>query len=546
MNKKFAYLALSSAFLVHITLPVHDLATTFNRANEYFRSRDIDKALIEYRAAYDIAPEHPAIWYNLGLCYKQQNNHTQARAWFEKIIDHDSTHTRALQHLSTICIELKDYDAAIHYLALFEQIDPDNPELYLLQARVARTQERYEDALTYLARAEKSGKHDLSLRFEQAYLNTSLGNTDAAIAIYQDLVTHYPNNVQLIYNLGFTYKMAEQLDDAIACYERALAINPEYEAAQFGLGMAYLMQGRFSEGWKQHELYLRRSKKNGDALRSLLQTEDLNNHTVLLRPEGGLGDTLQFIRLAQNLKQRGATIMATVQKSLVPILRLCPYLDIVIPSGAALPTSYDAHATYMSLPAILNVQEHDMATNIPYLYADDTLIEYWQPYFSSHTNLKVGICWQADVYNDSSRLLAARRGIPLADLYPLFEIPGISWFSLQKMDGVEQLADVPKHYLIHQFDSFDEEHGSFMDTAAIMMHLDLIITVDTAVAHLAGGLGKKVWLFLPYSTDWRWLTGRTDSPWYPTMKIFKQSRAFDWPSVVTRMYDNLVSIVAAS
>jgi hypothetical protein len=187
----------------------------------------------------------------------------------------------------------------------------------------------------------------------------------------------------------------------------------------------------------------------------------------------------------------------------------------------------------MSLPAIFNSDHTTIPCPIPYLYPDKTLVAHWHDYFKTDTAFKIGICWQADVFNDSSRPPVARRGLPLHMMYRLSEIPQVSLYSLQQKDGTQQIKDIPAPCKLTVFDEhFDKDAGPFMDTAAVMQHLDLIITVDTAIAHLAGALGKKVWLLLPFATDWRWIVGRTDTPWYPTMKIFKQSQPFDWESVM--------------
>ena len=238
----------------------------------------------------------------------------------------------------------------------------------------------------------------------------------------------------------------------------------------------------------------------------------------------------------------GATVIAKVQKPLVQLLSQCPYIDQVISAKTPTP-AHDASASLMSLPAIFNDNENSFPHTIPYIFPSQSLMSHWKKELSNNSLLKIGICWQADVYNDSSRLPIARRGISLEKLYQLSSIKNIQLYSLQKNDGVEQLTNMPNNFPLHVFDnSFDVKNGSFMDTAAVMMDMDLIITVDTAAAHLAGALGRPVWLLLPYATDWRWIISRTDSPWYPTMRIFKQKKPFDWDSVIQEVYNALKKI----
>ena len=210
--------------------------------------------------------------------------------------------------------------------------------------------------------------------------------------------------------------------------------------------------------------------------------------------------------------------------------------------GSALP-HYDAYVTMMNAPAVLCSTEETIPRAIPYLYPDPVLTNSWKQYCADDTNFKVGICWQASAHNDSSRFPCARRSIPLTLLATVGNINNISLYCLQQKEGLEQLEEVKDTYSIHTFDeTFDVAHGAFMDTAALMKNLDLVITVDTALAHLAGGMGVPVWVLLPYSTDWRWITNRTDSPWYPTMKLFKQATPFDWDLVMEQVRTELTAL----
>jgi len=380
--------------------------------------------------------------------------------------------------------------------------------------------------------------------FSLAYTYLQEGRVDDAIAAYQALLQQMPNTVPAIYNMGYALKMRGEVPAAIACYKKAIALDPNYDAAQFALGHAYLHNGDFTAGWKQHERYLQQSGKNAPELRALLKNNSIAGKTVLLVPEGGLGDTINFIRYAQLLKEEGAHVIAQIQKPLVPLLSRCPFIDQIVPSGSPRP-AHDAWSTLMSLPAVFNSDEDTIPKNIPYIFPPETVVSRWKERLAHDKNFKIGICWQADVFNDSSRLPVARRGIPLEKLYPLADISGVSIYSLQKFDGTEQLKTIPATCQITCFDesTFDITHGAFMDTAAVMQHLDLVISVDTAISHLAGALGIPIWLLLPYSTDWRWIAHRTDSPWYPTMRIFKQSAPFDWDTVMSDLLLELIERV---
>jgi len=426
-------------------------------------------------------------------------------------------------------------------IAMYQRVidlDPECIDAYRELSIIFKKREQLNDAAFYLEQAITHEPHNITLLFNLGCIYLKIGEMDKAIQTFRQIQT-----ISALYNVGYTLKTAGRVDEAIAVYKEVLKKNPNYDAAHLALGFAYLNKGDFFHGWKQHERYLKKSKKNADKLRALLRKKEIKGKTILLYPEGGIGDTLHFIRYAQRLKTMGATVIATVQKPLIPLLSSCSYIDKLLPSSTS-GLSYDASSTLMSLPAIFNDNEETFPRTIPYLTPNPTLVNYWKSELTGDpATLKIGICWQADVKNDVSRLPIARRGIPLTQFYCLASIPHLHFYSFQKYDGVEQLKTIPPDFPVHIFDDdFDKKHGSFMDTAAVMEHMDLIITVDTAIAHLAGALGRPVWLLLPYSTDWRWIVNRTDSPWYPTMRIFKQPAPFDWDNVMTAVYCELEQI----
>lgn len=405
--------------------------------------------------------------------------------------------------------------------------------------------ERYTDAITCYQEIICNEPYNIQAMFNLGCCYLALGEGEKAINAFNTVVQLNPEVLSALYNKAFTHKTMGDIDAAIKLYKQIIQTNPEYEPAQLGLGFAYITQGNFELGWEQHKRYLAQSGKNGDALRSLLNSDTVAHKKILLRPEGGLGDTLNFVRYAERLKNMGADVIVACQKPLIPLLSRCTYIDQLISCNTPLP-EYDADANLMSLPAIFNDNDETVPNKIPYLFADPALITHWQKQLATDTNFKVGICWQADVQNDiPSKLPIARRGVPLQSFAPLSTINGVSFYSLQKYDGVEQLATLSADFPLHVFDDIDEKSGPFMDTAALIKNLDLVITVDTAVAHLAGGLGTQVWLLHPYATaDWRWICHRTDSYWYPGLRIFKQQKPFDYDGVMKDVHTALQELVS--
>ncbi len=401
-------------------------------------------------------------------------------------------------------------------------------------------QRYYEKAATHMQRATNYNPQNINWLFAFGTFCCRTGKFRESVDAYQRILEQRPNLVPVLYNSGYTFKITGDLDTAIAIYKKVLSIKPEYDQAHLGLAFAYIGKGDFVNGWKEHEWNLKKQGKYAEQLRELLQTNNISGKTILLTPEGGIGDTINFVRYAQRLHEMGAFVIVAVQPPLIPLLSRCTYIDKLIPVSGPNP-AHDASATLMSLPAIFADTEKTIPQNIPYIFPEAQRVAYWHEQLKNDSNFKIGICWQPDKHNDVSRLPIARRDIPLSFFHTLCATPGISVYSLQKYEGLDQLKLVPHHAKLHIFDeSFDVTHGSFMDTAAVMHEMDLIISTDTAIAHLAGAMGKKIWLLLPYVTDWRWLVDRTDSPWYPTMQIFKQPHPFDWKTIMNKLYSSLL------
>jgi tetratricopeptide (TPR) repeat protein len=376
----------------------------------------------------------------------------------------------------------------------------------------------------------------ISARFALGNALLNAGNTyyqnnmiTDALTIYQYLAELFPQSAAIYHNIGFALAELNRPHEAIDAYNRALTYAPDDQNIHICLATAYLAAGDLERGFAHYEW---RWQGENNALAKLpiaiWQGENLQNKTILLRSEGALGDVIQFIRYAQHLKELGATVIVQAMLELHPLLSGCAYIDELI-SSYTLPDFADYQAPLMSL-AHLCATDQIMIPNKPYIHADQKLSNQWQSCFDPHT-FNIGICWQADPQNDKNRPLLAQRSVPLGLFEPIANIPGVMLYSLQAIDGTDELATTT--WGIKNFGAdFDQAHGRFMDTAAIMSNLDLIICVDTSIAHLAGGLGRPTWVILPFKADWRWMTERTDSPWYPNMRLFRKSYDQEWEPVL--------------
>lgn len=401
--------------------------------------------------------------------------------------------------------------------------------------------ELYSQAIACYEKIVKDEPNNINAWFNLGNCYLAVCNKEKAVASFDNILKINPHSLSTLFNKAFTLKTFGDLDEAISIYHRILEIDPHYKRAQSGLGVAYITQGDFERGWKYHELFFAGHPKNGDALRSFLHNNTIRNKRILLYPSGGLGDTFQFIRYAESLKNMGAYVIVNCQKNLFPLLSRCSYIDYLIPEGSPVPDC-DAETTLMVIPTIFASNQATAPRNIPYLFADPQLITHWQNKLAPDTNFKVGICWQSA--GDDKKPISGRRGCPLKHFARLSTLEGVSFYSLQKHDGIEQLETLGSDFQLQVFDDLDEQTGAFMDTAALIKNLDLIISIDTSIVHLAGGLGATVWMLHSHFTpDWRWIINRTDSYWYPHLRIFKQHKAFDWDSAIEDIYTELQQLI---
>jgi hypothetical protein len=296
--------------------------------------------------------------------------------------------------------------------------------------------------------------------------------------------------------------------------------------------MLLLSQERFPEGWAEYEWRWQVQSQPRPAFdRPAWDGAPLPGGTLLLYAEQGVGDTLQFVRYAALAKQRADAVILGCPPALIPLLSRCPGIDRLVATDAPLPP-FDAQAPLASLPGLLGTTAETIPAPVPYLTADPERVRRWQEELAGLEGFKIGIAWQG---NPGMGAYDRRRSFPLAALAPLARLPGVRLVVLQKGHGREQLPAAAGWPLADLGERLDESGGAFADTAAVMHGLDLVVTCDSAPAHLAGALGKACWVALPFAADWRWLLDREDSPWYPTLRLFRQPRPGDWSDMFGRM-----------
>ncbi|HEY1785400.1 MAG TPA: tetratricopeptide repeat protein [Pirellulales bacterium] len=493
----------------------------------------LDQAAARYQQALALRPDYADAHYNLGVTFAQQGKLEQAAARFEHAIALRPNHPDSYYNLGVV---LRGQGKLQPAVACYEQalaLKPNYAEAHNNLGTLIRDQGKLDQAAAHFEQAIA-----LKPTFVQAYNNLGIvlreqGDLDQAAARYRQALALRPDFAEAHNNLGTTLWDLGALDEATASYQQALALKPDFAEAEFSLATCYLSQGDFQLGWPAYEARLRFA---GAAMpRDLPRWTDqpLPGRSLLLVAEQGLGDTIQFMRYARVLKRRGARIVLAVQKALGRLLANHPDVDELFMLGSASEfPRCDFYLPLLSAPGALGTTAATIPSDVPYLAADPMLTDQWRAELAVTGGFNIGIAWQGSRDYPSDRW----RSTALRNFAPLARLPGVRLISLQKGLGSEQAAtiDFP---LLDLSGRLDGVAGAFMDTAAVIRNLDLLVTPDTVIAHLAGALGAPVWVALPLAPDWRWPRAGDESPWYPTMRLFRQTTLAGWPEVISRIAD---------
>ncbi len=371
-------------------------------------------------------------------------------------------------------------------------------------------------------------------RFEPA-----LAECERALALKPDFADAYLQRGNLLSALG-------RERAAVESYDKSIELGADSPDARISRAGALLAQGALQEGFTEYESRWH-SRGHGIDGRLWLGDEQLAGHAILLHAEQGLGDTLQFCRYAELVADRGARVIMRVPATLVELLKSVSGASDVIADTSPLP-HYDYHCPLLSLPLAFKTTLQTIPARVPYLASDPARSRLWRERLGPASLLRVGLVWAGGLRPDQPQLRSVneRRNIKLAELASLASCSLVEFYSLQKGDAAEAELDelLKSGWLGRPIHSFSSELNNFADTAAMIEQLDLVISVDTSAAHLAGALGKPVWLLNRYDTCWRWFRERGDSPWYPTMRIYRQEIPGNWPSVVERVRKDLMNVAS--
>ncbi|WP_297041947.1 tetratricopeptide repeat protein [Thermosynechococcus sp. OHK43] len=499
-----------------------------NLGNAYLDLGDTEAAIACYQKALSLNPDLPTTLYNLGLCLHAQGKLTEATACYEQSLYLEPGQADVHNNLGSAYLELKNYAAAA---VQFQAALGANPELLAahynlgyalhLQGNLAAARDRYQEVLL------RDNKHPQAL-LQLGQICLTQGDLAAAISYYQRCLSVDPLNSAAQAGLATALLESGDPQAALLHFRQAVALDPQAVEVRLNLALVLLMLGHFREGWQEYEWRWQQSK---GGLRSYPQPrwrgQSLAGKTLFVYSEQGLGDCIQFARLLPLLARRAQRVIFAAYP---PLMRLCQTLPAIqVISTEDIPPEFDYHSPLLSLPGYLGIDQEHFPKFSPYFQLP-------APRPHSMFNVakpRIGLVWASH----SQTCTTAQRSCPLEYFLPLLQELDVQWYSLQKERSPAEGESLRQAGVI----DCQPYMGDFLDTALLIQQLDAVVTIDTAVAHLAGALGKPLWILLPFVADWRWFSQGSRSPWYPSAQLIRQPRRGDWPGAIAQLRSALQS-----
>lgn len=465
---------------------------------------------------------------NLGVVLNALRRSQDSLAAFERALAVDANNPQTLINRGNALAALGRLDEALASFDRANALQPNHPDIILNRGNTLVRLGRFEEALAGYAPALAANPMSAQLHNARGAALQRLLRAEEALASFDRALAIDPGFLEALKNRGVALHSLARMEDALANHKRVLALTPNDHEVRYDIAVTLLMLGRYAEGWREYESRWQ-SADHAHRKRSFPQPLWLGDRpvagkTVLLHAEQGFGDGIKFVRYAPLVARMGARVIVEAPEPLRALFQTLDGVAQVVARGQPLPP-FDLNCPLLSLPLAFRTTLDTVPANVPYLRAPSALIAKWQARLPQSPPRRVGVVWSARPY-------PPHRAMPLAALAPLRSLTNLVFVSLQPELPEEELRLLTT---FPNFLHFGAEIGDFADTAAIIASLDLVICVDTAVAHLAGALGKPFWVMLPFNVDFRWLLDRADSPWYPTARLYRQARAGVWADVIDRV-----------
>src|ERR1700733_8925740 len=488
-----------------------------------------------YRKVLRQQPNHFDVLHLLGVIAVQTGRTASGVELIEKAIRLNPMVAVAHSNLGNALRDLKRPDDALASYDRAIALEPNNAVAYINRGNALGDLKRPEDALASYAKAIAL-KPDAAAYYNHGNALRVLKRPDDALSSYDKAIALKPDYAAAHNNRGLALQDLKRIEDALTSYDKAIALKPDYAEAYHNQSLCFLLMGRFEQGWRQFEDGKRRNKAvvvHSYPQPLWLGEETIANKTLFIYGEQGFGRTIQFCRYAKLVEARGAKVIMSAQEPLRRLLEQISATIQIIPTNKT-PADFDYHCSLLSLPLALGTTLETIPAPHQYIKADEELRTVWSARLPPKTKPRIGVIWSGStvhgIYN---------RSMAVEQLLPIFG-PDAHWICLQKEVGEKELALFRQDGRIA---FFGDDLRDFSDTAALLDLMDLIITIDTSVAHLAGAMGKPVWIMLPFNPDWRRLLDRNDSPWYPSARLFRQQQIGNWVGVIDRVKNELRSVI---
>ena len=521
----------------------NDYAEAYNNLGTVLQAQcKLEDAEASYRKAIELKQGYADPHYNLGNVLSEKGKLNEAVTFYKQALTIKQDYVEAYNNLGKALKEQGNLiEALVSYNKAIE-IEPDNSIAYVNSGTVFQEQGELEKAVTSYSRAieldpnNAEGHNNLgSVILHQGKLEEAAAHCAHSIELKPDYSDAYNNQGVILQSQG---KVVEAIDS----FNKAIIHKDAFAKAQtyMNRSIVLLLAGNFEQGWKEYEWRLRTKDYTSRAFsQPRWDGTPLNGKSILVHAEQGCGDTIHFIRYLPLIRERGGHVIFECQKDLYRILQNCRGVDEIIErtSNSGTFDQPDVHVPLLSLPGIFGTTLATIPSDVPYITVGPDLLNQWRIRLGDDDNYRVGILWAGNRDHKNDR----NRSCSLADFAPLADVSGVTFYSLQKeLASVETLGPPEGMKLIDMKDELND----FADTAAVICNLDLVISVDTSVVHLAGAIDKPVWNLLPFAPDFRWLLKRDDSPWYPSMRLFRQTQPNDWYGVFKRVKKALINNIS--
>jgi tetratricopeptide (TPR) repeat protein len=502
----------------------------------------LEEALKSFDKAVQLKPDDAELWTSLGNVLMELNRPEEALLSLQHALKLNPRHPVAAFKSASVLGRMKRFEEALHHCDLCNELLPDNALVLQMRGTALRGLKRFEEYLADSQRAHALDPNNVETLNNIAEALLSLGRYEEALPWFDRALALRPNYVLALINQASTLTQLRRFDEAVAIYHHVDAIDPGNSEAEWNLSLVRLLTGDFEAGWDGREARWGTRSRQANAPKlskpMWLGKEAIEGKTILVHADEGLGDTIQFVRYVPMVAALGARVVLAVQDQALALLSSFPGVSECIPVSASPLPSFDLHCPICSLPLAFKTRLETIPSATAYLPAPaDARVQAWEDRLGPRGKLRVGFVWSGNPGHGNDR----NRSMPLRMFARMLDVDA-TFVSLQKDPRLEDQAALRE---LTGIVDLSAELTDFTETAAVISCLDLVISVDTSVAHLAAALGRPTWILLPYVPDYRWLLDRDDSPWYPTVRLFRQTETQDYETVLDRVRSELIALISA-